>query len=157
MARNCGSSALYSIHRIDDVGVGCFKRKISTAWSPSEIPRCAVFDRVDAQSAKSIKPYSGAILIGDDQRTVFRGLNNLVGRRNDPGRLESAELAFGALAFAVGKRGATSIEANTVFIQDQRISFDSHGRARGASYEHLPMPSICESFCARMESAASYI
>ena len=64
---------------------------------------------------------------------------------------------FGRFALAAFKRVADRIQPNPQFVEQSRIHLRPHRGLRRPHTKTWPTPSTCDSFCDRIESAASYI
>ena len=137
---------------------GCRLMMSSTAGLPLAEPalRRSCTDR--RRWPTSAEPHRRAVAVGDDQRQVVGGLEQLVVGVDLPvARRRPRRVPFGRLALAPASAVRTSSRPMPYLSSALRIELDAHRRQRAAADVTWPTPSTCESFCARIVDAASYI
>ncbi len=84
-----------------------------------------------------LEPHRSAVAIGDDQRRIILGLEDLVVRRQLGGRGPIGELALGTIGVLRRQHGADVFEAEPVGVELRGVDVDAHRRQRAAAHDHL--------------------
>jgi hypothetical protein len=67
------------------------------------------------------------------------------------------KMSFGRVGVRRGQHAAHLLEADAVFVEHPRVQFHPHAGSELPPTITCPTPLICDSFCAMMDEAASYI
>ena len=95
-----------------------------------------VFDRVYRPS-HIFDSHRGSVVVSDDQRFVFDGLENLVIRADLPGLIAVCEMTFRRIRVSGVENRPHLLYADAVFVKGGGIQFNAHGRQGAPSNQHL--------------------
>ena len=123
---------------LDDVRSGLAKdddqdRRLSVG----EAGRADVLDRVD-DVGDVREAERAAALVGEDERPVQAGIQELVRRADGPRALGRADLALRAVGVLAGEESPDVLERQPRVVERRRVGLDAHGRQRAAADEDLP-------------------
>ncbi len=83
------------------------------------------------------QPHRCAVAVGHDQRFVFFGREQLVGRIDRPASPCIGNLSLGTIGVRLGQSLADFFQTNAEMVEHRRIEIDSHRGRRPAAYVYI--------------------